>query len=314
MLSEYMNWGTNRFLLNTTANAITSTIHRSGIHRMRPIPLQDFDRRLLWILDFKALVRWKMNQRGEAQSGRAGWLRRIVSSGPGQSALALAAPLAFGVTGGMRAALFAGLRGMRIRYAGRELQIEPVARFGSEFDALWDRVKGRYAVTTERTAAFLNWRHIDAPPLLGRSFALACRDEGRLVGYIALRAPANTVPGHFIMTDLFYDDAIPEALPSLLNGAFDLAVAQSATVFEVFGFHPSLYRRLHEQRPYVLRRSELERIGRTASLRSLMTLFDWRWREAESVTYWYRAPNAELERVCAAETWWPSGVDGDLNL
>ncbi len=123
MLSEYMNWGTDRFLLNTTANAITSTIHRSGIHRMRPIPLRDFDRRLLWVLDFKALVRWKMNQRGEAQSRRAGWLRRIASSGPGQSALALAVPFAFGVTGGMRAALFAGLRGMRIRYAGRELQI-----------------------------------------------------------------------------------------------------------------------------------------------------------------------------------------------
>jgi hypothetical protein len=64
----------------------------------------------------------------------------------------------------------------------------------------------------------------------------------------------------------------------------------------------------------VLRRSALEQIGRTASLRSLLTLLDPRWREAESATYWYRAPNAELERVCAGGAWWPSGVDGDLNL
>ena len=203
---------------------------------------------------------------------------------------------------------------MRIHYAGRNLQIEPIARFGPEFDALWERLRGRYAVTMERTAAFLNWRHIDPPLLLGRSFALACRDEGKLVGYVALRAPTNTVPGHFIMTDLFYDDAIPEALPSLLNAAFEFAAAQSATVFEVFGFHPSLNRGLHEQHPYVLHRSELELIGRAASLRSLLTLFNPRWRKAESASYWYRAPNPEIEQICATGAWWPSGVDGDLNL
>jgi amino acid adenylation domain-containing protein len=309
MLSEYMNWGSDRFLLNTTANAITSTIHGSGAYGMRPIPLADFDQRLLWILDFKALLRWKLSQ------GRAPrLLRRLVSSRAGQSVLALAAPFAFGVTGGVRAALTAGLRGMRIRYSCRPLQIEPIARFGAEFDALWDGLKGRHGVTMERSAAFLNWRHIDPPRLLGRSFALACRDNGRLVGYVALRAPANTVPGHFIMTDLFYDDAVPEALPNLLNAAFAFAISQSATVFEIFGFHPSLNRRLRDQHPYVLHRSALERIGRGASLRTLLTVLDPRWREAESTTYWYRAPNAELERVCAAGAWWPSGVDGDLNL
>jgi hypothetical protein len=311
MLSEYMNWGRDRFLLNTTANAITGTIHASGAYGMRPIPLPDFDRRLLWILDFKALVRWKVSQGRARQSG---WLRRLASSRAGQGTLALAAPFALGVTGGMRAALFAALRGMRVRYACRPLQIEPIAHFGPEFDALWDRLKGRYAVTVERTAAFLNWRHIDLPPLLGRSFALACRDDGRLVGYVALRAPANTVPGHFVMTDLFYDDAIPEALPNLINAAFEFAVSQWASVFEVFGFHPSLNHGVRDQRPYVLRRSELERIGRGVSLRMLLTVLDPRWREAESATYWYRAQNAELDRICSAGSWWPSGIDGDLNL
>lgn len=309
MLSEYMNWGSDRFLLNTTANAITSTIHRSGAYGMRSIPLSDFDQRLLWIVDFKALVRWKLSP------GRTpGLLRRIASSRAGQSVLALAAPFAFGITGGVRAALSAGLRGMRLRYSCRPLQIEPIAHFGAEFDALWDRLKGRHGVTMERSAAFLNWRHIDPPRLLGRSFALACRDDSRLVGYVALRAPANTVPGHFIMTDLFYDDAIPDALPNLLNAAFAFAASQSATVFEVFGFHPSLNRRLRDQRPYVLHRSQLERIGREASLRTLLTVLDPRWREAESTTYWYRAPDTELERICATGAWWPSGVDGDLNL
>jgi len=33
-----------------------------------------------------------------------------------------------------------------------------------------------------------------------------------------------------------------------------------------------------------------------------------------SSTYWYRAPSPELEQACVAGSWWPSGIDGDLNL
>jgi amino acid adenylation domain-containing protein len=308
LLSEYMNWGSDRFLLNTTANAITSRMHQSGVYGMQPIPLPGFDERLLWILDFHALLQWKLN-------GSQGLAQRLAHIRPLVRLLAYAAPFALGIAGGMRAALAAGAHGMRLRFACRPLAIEAINRFDPEFDELWERCKHRYGITIDRRAEFLNWRHIDPPRLLGRSFAFACRDGGRLLGYLALRAPANTFPGHFIMTDLFYDSAVPEVMPNLLNAAFDFVVSQAATVFEIFGFHPALYRELRQQqRPYVLHRSLIERVGRGSSVRTLLSALDPRERRIEETTYWYRAPNAALAKFCATGNWWPSGVDGDLNL
>ncbi|MBV8843933.1 MAG: amino acid adenylation domain-containing protein [Bryobacterales bacterium] len=309
LLSEFLNWGQDRFLLNTTANAVTSALHSSSSIGMKPIPLQDFDQRLLWILDFKALVQWKT-----AQSAAPELWRRIVASWPAQSILAVSAPLAFGISGGASAALRGGFRRMEIRFKCRPLQITQVDRCGAEFDELWERLKGRYAVTTERTLSFLQWRHGNSPRLLGKSYMLACRDKGKLTGYAALREPINTAPGHFILTDLFYDRENPEVFPTLMNGAFEFVSARKASVLEVFGFHPSLNRQLKTQNPYVLRRSQLEHLGRTVSFAGMARVLDPRTRKTHSSTYWYHAPNSELEAICSAGSWWPSGVDGDLNL
>jgi hypothetical protein len=203
---------------------------------------------------------------------------------------------------------------MRIKFDCPPLEIEPIAHFGPEFDELWNRLKHNYAVTVERTSAFLNWRHLNPPRLLGRSYALACRDNGKLLGYVALREPVTTVPGHFIVTDLFYDSAEPKVLHNLMNAAFEFAASKSASVLELFGFHPSLYHEMLSQMPYVLRRSQLEQLGRGASLKHVLMGLAPTSRNLSSDTYWYRAPNAELDRVCSAGPWWPSGVDGDLNL
>ena len=95
LLSTYLDWGTDRFLLNTTANAITSAMHANSNAGMRRIPIEGFDQRLLWVRDFKALLRWKLDQgsthkllRGAARS----WL--------GQTLIGAAAPLALGLVGG----------------------------------------------------------------------------------------------------------------------------------------------------------------------------------------------------------------------
>ena len=135
-----------------------------------------------------------------------------------------------------------------------------------------------------------------------------------MLGYVALREPATTAPGHFIMTDLFYDPARPDVMQNLANAAFDFAAAHSASVLEVFGFHPSLNRELQTQHPYALHRAQLERLGRDASLRNVARALARRGGDAPSETYWYRAPDPALSEVCASGAWWPSGIDGDLNL
>ena len=309
LLTTYLNWGTDRFLLNTTANAITSAMHEGSHAGMKKIPIDDFDQRLLWVVDFKALLRWKIR---ESQAPEM--VRRAAGSAAGLAVMGALAPFAFGLLGGGGAALRAAFGGMRIKFDCPPLQVEPIAKFGPEFDGLWDRLKHNYAVTVERTAAFLNWRHLNLPRLLGRSCALACRENGKLLGYVALREPSTTAPGHWIVTDLFYDTHRPAVLHNLMNAAFDFAVARSASVIEMFGFHPALNRELMAQNPYVLRRAQLERLGRGASLASLLAELKPHSRKISSSTYWYRAPNAELDRICSTGRWWPSGVDGDLNL
>ena len=307
MLARYMQWGANRFLLNTTANSVTSRMHETSDFGMRRIPLVDFDKRLVWVLDIGTLMRWKLEQRKTSAL-----LRGLA----GLPAVAGAADLA--VRAMMRAAGGApsptGQRSDGISFACAPLQIDTVEHFGDEFDALWDRLKDGYDVTMERSAEFLNWRHIGIPALLGRAHVLACRDGSHLLGYVALREPATTTPGHVLVTDLFYDRARPDAFHNLMNAAFDFARTRSASAFEVFGLHPSVNAELETQGPYVLRRAQLERLARGASIRNVMAAMGRRSRDDVSASYWWRTPDAELTRVCTSGEWWPSGIDGDLNL
>jgi amino acid adenylation domain-containing protein len=317
LLSTYLNWGRDRFLLNTTANAITSAMHESSHSGMRRIPLEGFDQRLLWVHDFKPLVRWKVGQRdaqGRSGSLAGGLAGRAIASRIGAALAGTGAAFALGVPGGFAAAMRASIGRSRIDFACRELPIEKVDRFGQEFDELRERLRHNYAVTTERSSVVLNWRHINPPRLVGRSYALACRDGGRLEGYVALREPTTTAPGHMIVTDLFYDPARPDVMRNLLNAAFRFAVAQGASVLEIFGFHPSLNQELQTQRPYQLQRLQLEQFGRQSSFRTLAGILRRRGGDTPSATYWYRAPTPELAQVCASGAWWPSGIDGDLNL
>jgi hypothetical protein len=215
--------------------------------------------------------------------------------------------------GNAKPALRSAFGRSRIRFTCEKLPVDRVERFGPEFDELWHRLKWSFGVATERTADVLNWRHIGPPSLLGRSHVLACRENGRLAGYIALREPATTVPGHFVVTDIFYDPSRPDVMHNLLNAAFEDAVSRAATVFEIFGFHPGFNSQLRSQLPYVLRRAQLERLGRDNSLKSLLGVV-FGADAGLSSTYWYRAPTPELAQVCAGGSWWPSGIDGDLNL
>ena len=309
MLSAYMSWGKDRFLINTTANATTSAMHQSSDFGMRRLPIEDFDQRLLWILDYARLLDWKAG-RGDAPQ----LLRRIAGSRPLRRAACRLAPFLLGVAGGASAAWHAGFHSPHIRYDGPHLAIEPITEFGAEFDALWERLKHQHSVTTERRARFLNWRHINVPRLLGRSHALACTENGKLLGYIALREPTTTAPGHFIVTDLFYDLSRPAVLHNLMRAAFDFATGKAASVVEVFGLHPEINRQLYIHHPYVLRRAQIERLGRGVSLTNMIGALRPGSRNVQSETYWYRAPNPELDRICASGRWWPSGIDGDLNL
>jgi GNAT superfamily N-acetyltransferase len=81
------------------------------------------------------------------------------------------------------------------------LQVEPVTRFGKEYDELWLRRRNLAPVIQIRDAAYLNWRYAGVPDFGYRPFAI--RSSRRLLGYVVIRTMA--LMGHFfgVLTDLF---------------------------------------------------------------------------------------------------------------
>jgi hypothetical protein len=171
------------------------------------------------------------------------------------------------------------------------LPVEPIEKVTDEFSELWDDCKQQYGVTTVRDRAFMEWRHVQAPRVWRASHLLACREGGKLRGFASLAEPLRDdgfTPDRWQLTDLFYDRTRPDVLASLMNRAFEYAVAKGCAVFEVSQVATSFQHELMGDAPVV--------------------------RQAETWNYWYKAPSAELARLCQQESWWPSGVDGDSNL
>ena len=81
------------------------------------------------------------------------------------------------------------------------LDMEPINRFGAEYDDLWNRHRAIAPVIQIRDAAYLNWRYRGIPGFGYRPFAI--RSSGRLLGYMVIRT--LSLMGHFfgVLTDIF---------------------------------------------------------------------------------------------------------------
>ncbi|MEZ5962369.1 MAG: GNAT family N-acetyltransferase [Planctomycetota bacterium] len=66
--------------------------------------------------------------------------------------------------------------GFEPRAAPAALAVEPVARFGPDVDALWQRMQGELKLAVVRDARYLNWRYADHPDV--RYTLLECREVG----------------------------------------------------------------------------------------------------------------------------------------
>lgn len=258
------------FSVATTANHVSSTLNAAM--GMSQIPVKDFSQQLLWLLRPEVAVSWVIS--------RTRW--KVLNT------LVRQFPVAYLLKGAVR---FYFLRHRRLRFDCRRLPIEPVVSFTEEFNELWEDNKDDYDITTVRDRAFLNWRHCWNDSLVGRTFVFACRDHGKLVGYIALQAripESGYLPGHYLVTDLFYKRTRTDVLHNLMNHAFDFSKGQGCSVFEVAGYSKEVIEQLKTQRPFI--------------------------RRANSCPYWYRATGDFAEILREESRWWPSGTDGDSNL
>ncbi len=262
----------HHFLVIAAGGEAMSAIGDRPNSRISRIPIQGFDRQFSWVLDPAKVLRWALEKRGCTRLAKAPHLAPLPTI--------LKGVLRLGVRGGCG-----------VRFRCHALSVRPVAAFTEEFDELWARAKGDYAVTIVRDAAFLNWRHLAIPNLLGRTSILGCWDGGRLCGFVAIQRRAEGVgypAGHYVVTDLFYDRRREDVLMNLVNGAFEFAQRQRGSLFQVVNMSRELAQFLLPQRPHV------------------RTLGNW--------PYWYKAQSPDLAAVCRQQTWWPSGVDGEASI
>lgn len=70
--------------------------------------------------------------------------------------------------------------------AGNPIQISQETRFDERFDHFWQRVENKYDIIIKRDRHFLNWRFCDVN--FRQYTILSAQYEGKLIGYIVLRA------------------------------------------------------------------------------------------------------------------------------
>lgn len=272
LFKKVLSWGDRNFLLITAAGEVVAAIgsKRSGV--ITKIPVRDFNRQFVWLIRPDVILQWALNRNGYTRLAK---LVRFF-------------PVAQMVVNFTRVP-FAGRLGLRFRCP--RLSVEPISVFGDEFDELWESNKHSYGVTAVRDKASLNWRHVVAPSVTGRTFVFACRDEGKLLGFLALQQRVEGFrfpPGHYAVIDVFYDRRRQNVLYNLMNFAFNFSKARGGSIFQVSNMGQELTQALRPQQPYI------------------RTLKIW--------SYWYKAPSAELAALCQREVWWPSGSDGESSI
>ena len=183
------------------------------------------------------------------------------------------------------------IRNRKLHFKTKLLRVTAMDDFTDEFEAFWENNKQDFPVTLVRDKAFLKWRYQDVPVLGGRFFTFCCREnDGKLMGYVVVhhKGYRNRKEGHYLSADLFYQRDRQDVFLNLMNAAFQFVKNQGGAVLEISGFHSEVMRVLRRQRPWI--------------------------RKFPEPPYWYKAENNVFTGIGQSEAWWPSAVDGDLNI
>lgn len=268
LLKKVLGWGEKHFLLDTTSSPVGNQLHQKLKVGFNKIPIKKLDYYMLWVMRPEVFVRWALS--------RSSWQRwlTVVDLKPFSFLLTAAAIVRFA-------------RHRTLHFEEARFPVEQLTVFTDEFSRFWSDHKDQYGVTTVRDQAFLQWRYLDAPPILGFTRVFACRANGQLQGYLALlerKRQEGICPGHFRVLDVFYDRRKPEVVRSLMNHAYEFAKTRGGSIFEVSTVGLELQDLMRTARPYL--------------------------KQANAWAYWYRAPTKDLAECCEREAWWPSRMDG----
>ena len=117
------------------------------------------------------------------------------------------------------------------------LEIEPIAEFGAEFDAMWERISPCYPVMARRDSTLLNWRYVDAP---GDASILVARRGGEVAGYIVYRVLDSGDIKRGFICDLLAAPDDTDSLLGLIRRVIVTLRAQNVQVIDTYAHHPTV--------------------------------------------------------------------------
>jgi hypothetical protein len=111
-----------------------------------------------------------------------------------------------------------GILNKATRGGRRPVALEPVLRFGDEFDRMFESAAADHRVVCVRDSAYLDWRYHGAPGR--RQLPFGIRMDGRLVGFLALESSGEraALADLFTAADPAIVDATIEAVIDKLAG------------------------------------------------------------------------------------------------
>ncbi len=216
-----------------TTTAIESVGKISRAFKSDPLPQEDYETVLLWVLrsyPFAQAVMKKLQLR-PALSQAVGGL----------------ATLAVGIDKLFRR------RWPRGSAAGLAVSEIKVNEIGTEFEALWVEKLGEGTrLFADRSPEILRW-HFDVPGDQAKTRVLCCHKNGQLAGYLVIRDEASQANGlrRSRVADMLVKQDDPEVLGVLMVSAYEHAMQAGSHILEVQGFPSGVRRQCARWKPYM---------------------------------------------------------------
>ena len=113
--------------------------------------------------------------------------------------------------------------------------VEPVYRFGGEFDALWERLASRFTFIVRRDAPYLNWKFLETPHI---RYSIAALKRGAdLHGYAVYRHVREPRGRVTLLVDFLVDPEDAPGMQTLLRWVDREARAANSDKIRAFSTH-----------------------------------------------------------------------------
>ena len=165
------------------------------------------------------------------------------------------------------------------RWRKPSVKIEPVRRFDSELDELWERACLDYEIIPKRSSDYLNWRYLDHPD--NNYFNFVAKRDGQVCGYLVLHAVKLKSGEGGRIVDILAGRQDEEAFRTMVSFAIDFFRKRGAKEIQALDSRCPALERVYK------------RLGFKAAFSSQkpLRLMGWTWIKEIPREYFYNGDN-----------------------